>query len=60
MEDAKVESGVLPKDHWEKKMDCLDTCNLKYSGAYDAAPAEYKARSEKLANYVKNNKFDNE
>jgi hypothetical protein len=56
MEEARVESGVLPKDHWEKKYDCNDTSNLKYSGGYDQAPEELKSRSEKLSGYLKSKK----
>lgn len=60
MEEAKVESGVLPKEHWEKKYKCDGTSNLKYDGGYDKAPEEYEARSEKLAGYVKSKKESHE
>jgi hypothetical protein len=46
-----------PKEHFEKKMDNLDGCDLRYASEMNAA-AEYKAANDGLKNYVRKHKMN--
>lgn len=46
--------AVMPKEHFEKKMDCNNTGGGKY-GSFDAGQ-EMKGSAEKLAGFAKRNR----
>jgi hypothetical protein len=53
---TKVKSGMrsptMPKEHFEKRYDKLDSADLKYCSEFGAAE-EYKKANDGLANFVK-------
>ncbi len=44
--------------HWEKKLDCLEACDLKYTNGEMNNPENLKKSNDALASYVRKNKMD--
>lgn len=56
---GNAKGGGLPefnKEHWEKKMDCVDVADGKYSSEMNQAE-EYKRSADALASYAKKHKM---
>jgi len=53
-----MKDGQLPMDKWEKTMDPTNVGGTKYCDEPSGAPGELTKSVDKLASYIKNNKFD--
>lgn len=47
---------AMKMDHYESKMDCLGTSDLKYTEGQFSNPEKLKESSDKLAGYAKKHK----
>lgn len=47
-----MRSPVMPKEHHEKKMDMVNSCDLKYAGEF-SNPEDLKRSADALSSYAK-------
>lgn len=58
MKEKGMKSATLPKEHFEKTMDQLDVCGLKYASESTMEnPQDLKRSNDALAGYVKTHKM---
>lgn len=55
----KMKGSNLPTDKWEKDISQINVGGSKYCNEPSGAPEELKNSANKLASYIKSNKFNN-
>jgi hypothetical protein len=52
----EMKMGKMPKEHWEKSMETVDSCNSRYTDGDFSNPENLKKNADGLANYVRKNR----